>query len=165
MEAARVIRSLGPVAALAMLAGCASAGGSGSSALGNYRRDFGRQVVSTLEQGIETVWSKHNYHLQRQARESSSVYYESQWRPWQLSDRTALGNPTDSRIRIILRGRRVGEGIDGVGVYHIYFEGEQQVRGGQTPDWRPIAVTPAANEEFARVAGDLELEIRAGVRR
>lgn len=165
MKAASLGHRIRLVAAVATLTACASAGGPGSSALRNYSRDFGRQVIPTLEEGIEKVWSKHNYHLQRHEEEYSSVYYESQWRPWRLSDAPALGEATESRIRIILRGRRVGEGLDGLLIYHIYFEGEQQVRGGVTPDWRPIAVTPAANEEFTKVAGDLELEIRAGVRK
>lgn len=165
MKATSAGRSLSRVAAMAVLTACASAGGPGGGPLGNYSRDFGRQVIPMLEEGIEKVWSKHNYHLQRQEQESSSVYYESQWRPLQLSDGPALGEATESRIRIILRGRRVGEGLDGLLIYHVYFEGEQQVRGGRTPDWRPIAVTPAADEEFAKVAGDLELEIRAGVRK
>lgn len=156
-------RALG-TAGLVLWAGlalaCASSGGEGGALENKYTHDFGRLLLPALEDGRNRVWSRHNYHLNRQEQDYNSVYYESQWRPWAVED----GAWTDARIRIVIRGRRVASELDGSGLYRVYADGEYEVTDASGA-WQPQPPPEAVRKEFDKVFGDLALEVRTGVRR
>lgn len=149
------------------LAGCASGGsaGSGANPSESYTRDFGRLLVPTLDEARLKVWAKHNWHVRREQVEYQNIYWESDWRPFNVPESMAITGPTEARGRIIIRGRRVADELDGRGLYRVTFVGEYQVRGGSSEQWRPGDIPEDAEDVFAQVAGDLALEVRTGVRR
>ncbi len=146
-----------------VLAGCAAGAGGGANP--RYTRDFGRLLVPTLEEARLKVWAKHNWHLRRDENESQNVYWESEWRPFQPPEGAAITGPTEARGRIILRGRRVAGELDGGSQFRVTFVGEYEVRGGASPDWRPVEPPEDAVDVFEKVSSDLSLEVRTGVRR
>lgn len=142
---------------------CASSGGASGGGLG-YTRDFGRLLVPLLAEAQQKVYQKHNWNIYREEVEFQNIYWETEWRPFNVADAGPMA-PSEARGRIIIRGRRVGGELDGGSVYRVTFVGEYEVRGGSTMDWRPAPMPEGTREVFERVAGDLALEVRTGVRR
>ena len=145
----------------ALLVACATTSTGG---LSQYRRDFGRLLLPTLEHGRSLVWSRHDYRVRQEMVSSTSFYYESEWRSIALTG--LLASEVDqARIRITLRGRRVAhEGRTAESVFRVEMEGEMEVYGGEVDNWRPAEVTAEAVGEIAEIAEDLALEVRARVR-
>ncbi len=147
-----------------LIAGCASGGGAADGGRMGYQRDLGRLLQPTLDEARLKVWQKHNWHLQREELEFQNIYWETQWRPFNVDTGNAVG-PTEARGRIVIRGRRVGGELDGGSVYRVTMVGQYQVRGGVTDDWRPAPLPDDAEDVFDQVFSDLSLELRTGVRR
>ena len=146
-----------------ILAACASGGGGSMSS--RYSRDLGRQLVPTLEEARLKVWAKHNWHLAREENTQTRVYWESQWRAFEPPAGAAVTGPTEARMRIIIRGRSMVAELDGGVQFRVTFDGEYEVSGGASPDWRPGPVPEEAEDTFDEVFNDMSLEIRTGVRR
>ncbi len=146
-----------------ILAACASGGGAGLSS--RYSRDLGRQLVPTLEEARVKVWAKHNWHLYREELTQTRVYWESQWRPFEPPAGAAVTGPTEARMRIVVRGRAMVAELDGGVQFRVTFDGEYEVAGGASTDWRPAPVPEEAEDAFDQVFSDMSLEIRTGVRR
>ena len=68
-------------------------------------------------------------------------------------------------MRIIIRGRGMVAELDGGLQFRVTFDGEYEVRGGVSPDWRPAPAPDEAEDVFDQVFNDMSLEIRTGVRR
>ena len=145
------------------LAACASGGGGNMSS--RYSRDLGRQLLPTIDEARLKVWAKHNWHLQREEREQQNVYWESVWRAFNPPAGAAVTGPTDARMRIVMRGRRMIGELDGGAQYRITLQGEYEVSGGTSDQWRPAPIPEEAEDVFDLVYSDLSLEIRTGVRR
>ena len=145
------------------LSACASGGGGPVS--DQFTSDLGRQLYPSVEEARLKVWGKHNWHVRQELVEPNVFYVESEWRPFTPPEGAAVTGPEEARIRIVIRGRRVAGELDGGTQYRVTFEGDYEVRGGATPDWRAAPVPREAVTEFRRVLGDIELEIRTGVRR
>ena len=158
----RSFRALAVLPVVAVMAACASSGGGGQS---TYTRDLGRQLVPTLEEARLKMWNKHNWALAREQVESQNIYWESSWREFDPPVGAAVTGPEDARLRILIRGRRVAGELDGGALYRTTFVGEYQVRGGMYDEWTPMAPPREAQQVFQQVLGDIELEIRTGVRR
>jgi hypothetical protein len=146
-----------------ILAACASGGGGGLS--NRYTRDLGRHLVPTLQEARLRVWSKLNWNLQREQVEFQNVYWESEWRGFNPPEGAAVSGPTDARVRIIIRGRRMVEELDGGAQYRVSLDGEYEVSGGVSADWRAAPVPDEAEDVFDQMYSELSLEIRTGVRR
>ncbi len=146
-----------------ILAACASGGGGGLS--NRYTRDLGRHLVPTLEEARQKVWTKLNWDLQREQVEYQNVYWESAWRPFTPPAGPAVSGPTDGRVRVIIRGRRMVEELDGGAQYRVSLDGEYEVSGGVSSDWRGAPIPEEAEDAFDQVYSELSLEIRTGVRR
>ena len=146
-----------------ILAACASGGGGGLSS--RYSRDLGRHLVPTLEEARLKVWAKHNWHLYREQSEQQNVYWESQWRPFNPPAGAAVTGPTEARMRIMIRGRRMVGELDGGAQFRVTLDGEYEVRGGSSTQWRPAPIPEEAEDVFDQVFNDMSLEIRTGVRR
>ncbi len=159
----RLQRFLVCLPCLVILAACASGGGGGLSS--RYSRDLGRQLVPTLEEARLKVWAKHNWHIYRQEDNQTRVYWESQWRPFEPGTGAAVTGATEARMRIIIRGRSVVAELDGGYQFRVTFEGDYEVAGGTSPDWRPAPIPEEAEDAFDLVFNDMSLEIRTGVRR
>ena len=146
-----------------ILAACASGGGAGLSS--RYSRDLGRHLVPTLEEARLKVWAKHNWHLRREESTQTRVFWESEWRAFDPPAGAAVTGPTEARMRIIISGRAMVAELDGGVQFRVRFEGQYEVSGGATPDWRPAPVPEEAEDAFDLVFNDISLEIRTGVRR
>jgi len=155
------LRSLWAIPLALLLAGCASSGGSGGT---TFSRDLGRQLVPTFEEARLKTWNKHNWALVRDEVDFQTVYWESDWRAFD-PEGPAVTGPDEARGRIVVRGRRVGGELDGGSLYRMTFVGEYEVRGGAMDSWTPMSPPNDAERVFNQVLGDLELEIRTGVRR
>ena len=149
-----------------LLAGCASAGGSGgASSIDGFQRDLGRLLVPTLAEARMKVWAKHNWHLRREQSETQNLYWESEWRAFNAPEGSAVTGPSEARGRIIIRGRRVAGELDGGAQFRVTMYGEYEVRGGASDQWRPASPSEDVERVFNTVAGDLSLEVRTGIRR
>ncbi len=152
------------VPCVVVLAACASGGGGGSMS-SQYSRDLGRHLVPTLAEARLKVWAKHNWHLFREELEVQNVYWESDWRAFNPPAGGALTGPTDARMRILIRGRRMVQELDGGAQYRTSLVGEYEVSGGTSSQWRPAPIPQEAEDVFDLVFNDMSLEIRTGVRR
>ena len=146
-----------------ILAACASGGTGGLSS--RYTRDLGRQLIPTLEEAVMKVWAKDNWHVQRRESTQTRVLWESQWRLFEPPAGPAVTGPTEARMRIIIRGRGMVAELDGGLQFRVTFDGEYEVRGGVSTDWRPAPAPDEAEDVFDQVFNDMSLEIRTGVRR
>ncbi len=146
-----------------ILAACASGGGGGLST--RYSRDLGRHLLPTLGEARLKVWAKHNWHVRREEREQQNVYWESDWRAFNPPEGGALTGPTEARIRILVRGRRMVAELDGGAQYRVTLEGVYEVSGGTSSEWRPAPIPEEAEDVFDQVYNDMSLEIRTGIRR
>ena len=147
-----------------ILAACASGGGGGGLS-NRYSRDLGRHLVPTLEEARLKIWAKLNWHLYREQVEYQNVYWESDWRPFSPPVAGAVTGPDDARVRIVIRGRRMIQELDGGAQYRVTLEGEYEVSGGTSSEWRVAPIPEEAEDVFDQVYNEMSLEIRTGVRR
>jgi hypothetical protein len=57
------------------------------------------------------------------------------------------------------------EELDGGAQYRVSLDGEYEVSGGLSSDWRAAPIPEEAEDAFDQVYSELSLEIRTGVRR
>jgi hypothetical protein len=148
------------------VAGCASAGGGGDDEAQNvYEEDLGRVVEGPLVEARQQIWRKHNINLYREERSARTLYFESEWMPREPTTEEMAAGVTEARNRVTMRGYQTGETLDGAYEYRMNFRVENQVKTGEYPDWHPAPMPQDVRNEFRRVYSDLQMELRAGVRR
>ena len=148
------------------LAGCASSGGGGddeSSAV--YRESMGQVVLPPLQEAREKIWQRHNIHLYREESAFRSIYYESEWIPREPTPEEVAAGATSAGNRVVIRGRRAGETMDGVPSFSVTHEVQNQVRTAEHPEWHPAPMPEPVLEEYRRIYADLRMEVQAGIRR
>jgi len=145
--------------------GCASGGSGGGgddSRDSIYREDVGQVLFQPLEAARMKMWGKHSIPLLRDDHTSRSLMWESEWIRRAPSPSEYA---TAARNRVIMRGRQVGENLDGTGMYRVTFEVENQVQTDGVPDWHPSPFPKEVLDTYRRLYSDLMLEVRTGVRR
>lgn len=151
--------------------GCASGGGGAGGDQGSetFRADLGNVIQSPLVDAREKVWTRHSIPLRREEVLHRSLYFESDWMVRQVEPEERAAGIGEARNRVVLRGVRTGdELLDGVpveGRFRATLEVENQVRTEAQPEWHPAPMPAEVLARFRRVVGDMEMEVRAGVRR
>ena len=154
------------VPALVLAGGCASTGGGApDEPSATFEEEMGRVMVPLLEEGLLKIFPKYNLAIRRREEQYSTLYYETEWRPREVTAAERQQGVVDARQRVILRGRRSSTDPSGGGVFRVSFEAENEVRTELSPSWHPAPAPDAFFEFWREVAMDLTMEIRAGVRR
>jgi hypothetical protein len=154
-------------AALTLLpAACASAGGGNDEeAAAVYEEDLGRVVERPFVQAQQKIWGKHNIPLYREEQTARTLYYESEWIPREPTAEEMAEGVTTARNRVTMRGYRTGETLDGAYEYRVSFRVGNQVQTTEYPDWHPAPMPEEVRNQYRQVYNDLQMELRAGVRR
>lgn len=149
-----------------VVAGCASAGGAApDEPSATFQEEMGRVMLPLLEEGLLKIFPKYNLAIRRREAQYGTLYYETEWRPRELTATERELGVLDARQRAILRGRRSSTDPSGGGVFRVSFEAENEVRTRADENWHPAPAPDEFFEFWRDVAMDLTMEIRAGLRR
>lgn len=149
-----------------VLAGCAGgAAGGGGEASDTMREDLGRQFADPLNEARNKIWQRYQIPLYRQEQSYQSILWESEWVRWDPSQEARTEGLTASRYRVYLRGQNVGTDLEGRREFRTTLEVEHQGRTEAMPEWHPVPIPDGLEERLRRMVSDMEMEIRAGVRR
>ena len=146
--------------------GCASGGGGGGG-MGRSisSTDLGSQLDSFIEEARLKVWSKYAIPVYRNQRQFRAIVVESEWMPRQPEPAEAATGVLAARNQIILRGRRIREDASGEGVFRFAWELHNEVRTDIVSSWHPAPMSREVIALYSRALGEMEMEVRTGIRR
>ena len=146
--------------------GCASGGGGeGGMGMVTSTTDLGSQLESFMEEAWVKIWSKHAIPVFRNERQYRSIVVQSEWMPRQPEPAEAATGVLAARNQIILRGRRVREDASGEGIFRFAWELHNEVRTDIVSSWHPAPMSQDVIGLYRRALGDMEMEVRSGIRR
>lgn len=151
---------------LALPAGCASSsGGEGDEAADTFEEQVGRVLFGLLREGMDKILPKYRLAVRRAEEQYATLYYETEWQERVVTPEEEARGVVEARQRAIIRGRRVGQTLDGEGEFRVTLTAENQVRTETDPSWHPTPAPPSFFEHWRTVYSDLRLEVQTGVRR
>lgn len=150
---------------LVAVGGCASSGGGGSDDASEYQKNLGRLLAGPLQEGMDKILPKHQIAVRRTEFTASTLYWEGEWMSREATAEEREEGVTDARQRLLVTGRRTGYDPSGAPLYRVTFVAENEVQTEATSSWHPAPAPAAFHDHWSTVGRDLELEVRAGVRR
>lgn len=159
------LRSIGLLFGTLALFGCASGGGGGGEAPHTIQENLSRVLQQPFEEGLDKVWSRYQIPERRRESQFRSLYYESQWMEREPTPAEVAQGATAARNRVTVQGRRVGDTLDGQGIFSLTWEVENQIRSQEVPEWHPGPMPEQVRDRFRRMYSDLRMEVNTGVRR
>lgn len=154
------------VALLVLLPGCATGGGGETTGSSTFSENLGRLLLPPFKEAMDRlVINRYQYALRREDEQFTSVHYQMQWKADVPTPLERGRGVTDARHRVVFDGRRLEtDPGSGGGIYRMTLNAEYQVRSETNPDWHPAPIPEGLRRELERMARDLELEVRSGIR-